>query len=126
MNTATHKDTYDHFIGSGALDWPWYQDEDEYAEGTDLNGWWIRFVEYSDNGPVLDSNGRPLVHTLNHAAIMRAVRQIVRTENRPSYVGPKVVKECQNFLFDRENTDFDADTADQVMQLAAFGEIKYS
>lgn len=128
LTAPTQHDTYEQFIGSGALDYhPWYQEITEFDNSDCGNeGWFIHFTEYDDDGPVTDDNGKPLVRVLNHAKIIRAIADIAGTKKRPTYVGPELISECQTFHFgDPEDCDFDADTADQVMQLAAFGEIRY-
>jgi hypothetical protein len=35
------------------------------------------------------------------------------------------VRECRNLIFDADEVDFDADSADQLLQVAVLGEIVF-
>lgn len=115
---VTAQDTYDIFIGSGALAYSWYQD---IAEGsTEADPWSVTFTEDGDNGPEGE-------HTISHKTVMRAVRRIASKDGAEiRALAPAVRKECQALVFKGpDDVDFDADMADQVLQVAAFGEVVY-
>lgn len=127
VKAPTQAHTYSDFMGSGALSYPWY-DVDEYEEGdASNNGWRVTFQECDDYGPVTDDSGNPMMFTFDHASITRAVWLIVLTKDSTHpRVSDECVKQCRNLLFkDHDDVDFDAWSADHVMQIATFGEIRY-
>lgn len=119
MHKATYQDTDDHFLGSGALDFcPWYTNI-SMTPATDTESWTLTFTDLADE-PAADVATE---RTITHADIMRAVRAIAggTVEVRDEYR-----KECRLFQFGKlDECDFDAVSADVVIQVAAFGEIIY-
>jgi len=113
---ATSEDTYIHFLGSGALDYGWWG-VDEWL-GDEKSDWRIRLIERDD-----DRNPVGL-YTLTHKKIMSAVYKIARTV--VPYAEGETRKQCKAFLKDVDDADFDAGTADNVIQVALFGEVRYS
>lgn len=121
----TQRNTYTTFIESGALMYLHYEVVEHDSGDPDHEGWQVTFTQPEGEGCDLDVDGKPKVHTLNHQVIMGAVRRIAQKEDRPEIL-TRVVRECQKFLFGApSDTDFDADWADRVMQVAVFGEIRY-
>lgn len=122
-----HMDTWVHLLGSGATDYEWYQElrytPDNVGESdnrVDYRNWTFTFTEYGDNG----STGK--TYTIGHKDVMQAMRKMV-SKDRPEYVSDAAVRECKCFLdyASRDDTDFDAATADEVLQVAAFGKVIY-
>lgn len=115
----TPNDTYTIFIGSGCLSYPWYRDVVAPNEPSDgATDWVLGFTEYGDNGP----EGP---HAITHKDVMRAVRKI-GSKDGAELVPAEARKECHALLFQgADAADFDADAADVVLQLAAFGEVVY-
>lgn len=120
--------TWDHFIGSGALQYPWYGVESHDAPETDA--WSLTFRDAED--PAEGEENR--VYTLDHGRIMSAVCQLARAYvarmEHNATVGDhdastETTRQCCLFLADPDCADFDAITADEVMQVAAFGSIIY-
>lgn len=123
MSAPTHMDTYLHIIGSCAMQYGWYRDiaesntpdDDPLFDHPDMwVGWSVSWTD-DDSG---DS------HTVDHAAIMSAMRKIMATD-RPEFLTGTAVQACRDFMRDRDDADFDADTADQVIQVCAFGKVIY-
>lgn len=121
--------TFDHFIGAGAMQWEWYgrpryhgvPDQSLDQPDSAYVGWAVDFVQTDDDGP-----GE--ARRLDHASIMRAVWQLAWAAD-PGVRHATVIN-CRLLLAtDGEDVpdevDFDADTADTVMQVAAFGEVIY-
>jgi hypothetical protein len=83
------------------------------------DGWeWVVVVE----NPNDDGN---LTVTLDHEKVLAAVRRIA--EFGVKHVSDKCIEQCRRLLSaDWDDTDFDADLADQVLQVAALGECPYS
>lgn len=127
ITRPTQFDTYSTFILSGALAHPWYVATTDNTATVTLDneaghiGWTVTF-EQSD----YDGTSAAPRHIVNHHGIMRAVRACAKHVNRPRGVGNACAQQARNFLFKRDQADFDSDTADQVIQVAAFGEIIYS
>lgn len=119
----TPQDTYSIFIGSGALQYPWYEMIAFNNVGDDIDppdNWSVTFElprEFTEN-----ENKR---YTLDHASIMRAVHKIVRGVARGVHPNGLVRKECRTLLRDVEDCDFDADLADCVLQVVAFNSVNY-
>jgi hypothetical protein len=121
---ATPNDTNSTFIGSGALSWDWYQEIDCTGGANTLepsDDWAVTFALPSEDE---DTPGKR--YTLDHRSIMRAVNMIVRTDVKGVNPHGAVRRECRAFLSDPDECDFDAATADCVMQVAAFGEVVYA
>lgn len=119
----TPQDTYCHFIGSGALTWSWYTDVAATGDTDPLapaDDWSVTFALPDDEE---DTPGKR--YTLDHASLMRAVHAIVRGQGKGINPHGIVRKECRAFLADPSDCDFDAGSADCVMQVAAFGEVIY-
>lgn len=124
---AIRQDSFNYIVGAMPLgEWPWYQDISYYPEGVwgldhkDYRKWSVTFMEYDDYGSVEQ-------HTFGHAEIMLAMRRMISSD-RPQYVSDAAVRECKSFLnaSTRDDTDFDSVTADEVIQIATFGEVRYS
>ena len=110
-----HEDTESIFIGSGALSYSWWEDtrltHDYYeAKGyREAKSW------------CLDASVDDTWVTITHERVMQAVRAIVKDGHGATEVA---VEECQHLLeFGPDDVDFDADTADQVLQVAALGKV---
>lgn len=119
----TPQNTFDIFIGSGALSSPWYEEisitGSEFGEVTD--DWSMTFSlprEFEDDEPSTR-------YTVTHKLIMRTVRKIVRGEQKGINPNGEVRKECRTMLKDVEDCDFDAGTADCVLQAVAFDDVVY-
>ncbi|MFJ8699478.1 hypothetical protein [Streptomyces ardesiacus] len=114
----TQQDTYDHIFGSGF----------------DMYGWWgIIRPEWDQREPaphgwsVLvsvetgDHVWRDILVT--HSVILSAMRKLATGDVK--YATDSVAEACRDFLNDPEDADFDAGTADEVMQMATLGEVVY-
>ncbi len=112
---ATSEDTYTHFLGSGALDYSWWG-VDEW-HGDEKSDWFVRLIERDDDSEPVG------LFLLTHKKLMDAVRTIAR---RPvPYAEGETRRQCRAFLKDVDDADFDAATADNVIQVALFGEVRY-
>lgn len=126
----TGADTWTHFIGSGALSYPWYDVVSHYAPEADV--WRLSFTDGCDAMVQPDR-----VYALYHERVMRTVRSLARaypdhwdcaavdSSDLPFGASLEVMRQCALFLADPEYAGFDADTADQVMQVCAFGKVIY-
>lgn len=125
MTPPTEQDTFMHIIGSGALSHSWYtevESADVFTDAAsdkpeDFVGWWVRWVDQEDNKQ----------YTVDHGSVMGAMRRMMKAKDngRPEWVSDTASAECRHFLFDRDECDFDAETADEVIQVAAFGHVVY-
>lgn len=115
----TPQDTADHFFGA-AIDhyswWSHFEGSWDFRESAP-DDWSMTVRIDNPNGP-----GK-LTRIVTHSMLMGAVRTILRGDGK--YVSDATRQECRNFMFDRGATDFDADTADQVVQMAVLGEVVY-
>lgn len=130
-NTITEQDTWDHFIGSGALSYGWYAEVDgDWGEFDYQDGRKRWQVTFEDGEAEDDAESKQF--TLDHGTLMTVVKDLAHKwidgyEPVEGYAEPhsETRRQCAQFLADKEYTDFDAATADQVMQVAAFGKILY-
>lgn len=121
MPEITSQDTGDVFIGSGALSYSWWElvEMQGISHPDNADDWHVTVTVLDDDTP-----GKR--YTFNHAEIMKAVRKIAagRVPGLPS--DGITVRECRTFIFDGpEESDFDAESADNVLQVVAFGEVVY-
>lgn len=124
----TGADTWIHFLGSGALSYFWY--DVKRHTGAETDAWCLYFTD----GEEPDDTR---VYVIDHAAVMVAVRNLARAypdhwdctgadaSDLPFGASLETMRQCALFLADPEYADFDADTADQVMQVCAFGSVVY-
>jgi hypothetical protein len=109
------------FLGSGADSYSWYWDA---TVRTDDTGWTFTFRDGAEDE---EHPEQGKAYTLTHKDVMRAARKIVaKGGQQTAKVSDECVRECRTLVFkDPEDCDFDADTADQVLQVAAFGAVVY-
>jgi hypothetical protein len=123
MTKVSPQDTVDAFIGSGALSYSWWRVGDFYGtnELTSPEDWYLVLTEVGDDGEPGESV------RVDHTTVMRAVNKLARTAlaDRPRYMAETVIRECRNLISDPDDADFDADSADQVLQFMMFGEVVY-
>lgn len=121
MKQATPTDTFDHMMGSGAIQWSWW---------TNLK-WNVAPDPGSTNVPdnwecVLtceDGNYESKSAVINHKEVMKAARFVMSNDIRFMSVITK--QECRNLIFDRDEVDFDAGTADELLQYMVLGEVVF-
>lgn len=117
---VTEQDVFDHIMGAGAFTFPWWYDV-EYAgiEGLDVHDFWSAtiWVENPDDG--LET----IIFAVDHAQIMATLDVIANAA--PEYVSRETVKQARLLLNDPDEADFDACTADEVLQVMAFGDVVY-
>lgn len=122
-NKITPQETFSMFIGSGALSYPWYEEIAFNNTGDDIDppdDWSVTFElprEFAEN------EGKR--YTLNHKLIMRAVHKIVSGQQKGINPNGVVRQQCRIMLRDFEDCDFDAGTADCVLQAVAFNDVVY-
>lgn len=119
VTAATPQDSYDHTFGTGATGYEWWHQARPAGvadDGTVRDDWQVRVT--CDTG-----NGGEITLTVTHEVIMRAAAAITRTH--PAYVGQATVRQCRNLLWHADDADFDADSGDQLLQVAVLGEIVF-
>ncbi|MFF3416803.1 hypothetical protein ACFYW9_19200 [Streptomyces sp. NPDC002698] len=116
--TPTQQDTYDHIFGSSFDIHSWWgpvrPDWDRREDAP--HGWHVMV-------PVLDGDSDWRNVMVTHSMILGAMGRLA--EGDVKYATDSVELECREFLKDPENADFDAATADEVMQMVTLGEIVY-
>ncbi|MES9589945.1 hypothetical protein ABWK57_13950 [Streptomyces sp. NPDC094045] len=114
MKTPTPEETFDHILGACPDSYSWW-DLDTNVTGTTVpDDWEVK-------GTVDDLNGGPALPVqLGHVDIVRAIRK-----KAGKYVPRSAQRSCSDFIFRRDEADFDAGTADEVLQVAALGEVVY-
>lgn len=119
----SQQDTYDHIFGScfdmygwwGAVRPEW--DQRERAP----HGWSV-LVPVRDADRDGDNKWRTTMVT--HSVLMGAIRRIADGSVH-KYVPSEAKDACKDFLQDPESADFDADSADVVMQVACLNEVAF-
>jgi hypothetical protein len=122
MKTATPKDTWDHTIGAGGLQYAWWL-ECKRVKGVSDAGDAADDWEYeitADDG----DDGEKTV-TVNHAAVMRAARKMASKDCTIPGVGQIAKREARNLIFDADAADLDACAADEVLQVIVLGEVVF-
>jgi hypothetical protein len=114
MNPATPQDTFDHMIGAGAFQWEWWHGL--RVTGEDTPEWTATVtIDNGDDGEV--------TKTIDHKTVMAAARRFM--SNPPKYSGDAARQACRDLVFNRDEADFDADSADQLLQFIVLGEIVF-
>ena len=122
-----HIDTYWAVIGAAPFTWSWWQPMDERLPEDDPFGdyprkwinWSVSAAELGDDGSIVST------HTFTHADIVRACQAILGGIPGHDFRA-EVQANCTELLYgDPDDVDFDADGADAVLQVAAFGEVRY-
>ncbi|MGW2710740.1 hypothetical protein HKX69_05915 [Streptomyces argyrophyllae] len=112
------QDTYDHIFGSSFNMYGWWGPiRPDWDQRYDAPHGWSVLV------PVWDGKHRLRTVLVTHSVILAAMRKIAKGSAK--YTTREVVQACQDFLHDPEDADFDANTADEVMQVATLGEVVY-
>jgi hypothetical protein len=120
MQTASPQDTFDSLFGSGAMMYSWWID----AEFTGIDsGGHIQTIDWTAKVTADDGNDGETVATIDHKAILKAARQVMKA--RPEYASDALVRECRNLIFDADELDFDANSADEILQVIVLGEIVF-
>lgn len=120
MKTATPQDTFDHMIGSGALSYEWWHAVDVNgvkANGYDAEDDWSAVIS-ADNG-----DGGEATATINHALVLKTARAIIK--DHPQYASDALIRESRHLIFNADETDFDACSADEFLQIMVLGEIVF-
>jgi hypothetical protein len=114
----TPQDTYDHIFGScfDVYDWWGPVESDWDRQEAAPYGWSVTV-------PVLDGDNNWRDVKVSHFIILGAMLRLA--EGDVMYASESVALDCGEFLKDPENADFDAATADEVMQMVTLGEIVY-
>ena len=112
IKSATYHDTFNIVIGSGSLDYEWWHEVEVWNAYTDI--WAVKLTGENCEGDEIDV-------IINHDLVMKTARAIIKTA--PKYASNALVRECQNLLFDSDKVDFDANSADELLQVMVMGEI---
>ncbi|MFF8629700.1 hypothetical protein [Streptomyces werraensis] len=119
MSEITQQDTYDHIFGSSfdIYNW-WGQIRPEWDQREPAPHGWSVVVpfEHGDTGEWRKA-------LVTHSMILSAMRRLAKGDVK--YASDSVAEACRDFLADPEDADFDAATADEVMQIVTLGEVVY-
>jgi hypothetical protein len=127
IRSATPQETFDHMLGSGATSFTWWVNCAIFnvRDGKAQDDW--EAILTCDDG-----NDATKTLRLNHESVMKAAREILRnylsdqaTSEHVPHVPHTVIRECAHLVFDADETDFDADSADCLLQLMVLGEIPF-
>jgi hypothetical protein len=114
METATPQDTFNHTIGAGALSYGWWLNT--RVTGEDSPDWTATIT--ADDG-----NDGEVTVTIRHQTVLTAARAVLAS--RPEYASDALVRECGHLIFDAGETDFDAASSDELLQVMVLGKIIY-
>lgn len=113
-------------FGSGALTYSWWQGWErafpwELDEHDEPPAHWAYKITAED--PMGDGT---ITAFVTHWSLIGAMNAIAHP-HEPWGVdaGPAALHECRAFLFDPDHADFDANTADIVLQVAVYGEAHF-
>jgi hypothetical protein len=120
LTKATPQDTYDHMFGSGALSYSWWRG----TKTTGVDGATRRASDdWSIKVTCEDGNDGEITVTVDHATVLRAARKVI--DSPPKYGSSALVQECKHLIFDNDETDFDANSADELLQYICLGEVVF-
>lgn len=119
----SQRETYEVVTGSSAEMWDWYEsfraepawphmgvpDSSSYWDGWTVTG---RIVYYEDDA---------VDFTIGHGDVVRAMQRIA--DGEITYASTGVTENARLFLSDPDMADFDAGTADEVIQVAVLKEV---
>jgi hypothetical protein len=115
----TEQDTYDHIFGSGFDTYSWWgQVRTSWDMRNPAPDGWTAYVPVEDG-----DTGEWRTAMVTHSLILGAMEKLA--EGDVKYATDSVARECREFLKGPEDADFDAGTADEVMQMVTLGEIIY-
>lgn len=128
VRTATPQNTFDHMFGSGATSYSWWRSvktlwSDEGQDGNAPDDWAVMVA--CEDGE--DGIKRA---TITHEKVMETAREIVRMylskqeAGRPQ-VNDDVVKQCAMLIFEADDCDFDAGSADCLLQIMVIGSVVF-
>ena len=120
IKTASPQDTFDSLFGSGAMMYSWWINA-EFL-GIDSGGH-IQTDEWTAKVTAENGDGGETTVTIDHKAILKAARQIMKV--RPEYASDALVRESRHLIFDADELDFDANSADEILQVIVLGEIVF-
>jgi hypothetical protein len=138
INSAKAKDTADLILGSGATSYEWYLGSKDSRVWTGktignevFKDWHITLLMEDPE----DSDDHSVEVLLNHKMVMKWARHVVKNkgkevEYRPGrwYRAWSVALEdaCAALVFNVDDADFDAPSADELIQLAAYGRVVFA
>lgn len=135
MNPATARDTADLIIGSGADQYDWYQGSESAhvwdESGNAFDDWHVTYLMIDADDP----NTEPVRRVdFDHRVVMKWARYVLanpvkmlRTTTGTEYPAwsDALERECRHLVFNVQECDFDASSADELIQLAAYGEVVF-
>ena len=113
--TFTAADTHALLLGSGALRYRWYSN---VLIAEEHGAWTLDFIDEQQNSQQ---------YRVTHAEVVRQMQRINTLPRSTTGVGAETQRNVRALiLHGPDAAQFDDDCADQVLQLAAFGEVLYS
>lgn len=113
------------FFGSGATSYPWWEITEAYGafEMDEPDDWSVVMIALGDG----TEPGGELVaqKTVTHDTIVLALNKI-RRQGSDLGVSTTAWQEAGIFLEDPDEADFDANSADEVLQVAVIGRVMFS
>lgn len=137
INSAKPTDTADLIMGAGSTGFSWYRGSERShiwdRASNPYENWHVTLLMEDINSADEDDNIRV---TLDHKAVMKQARYVVANKGKmrpPARPGGKewpawsqaLERECTNLVFNVDACDFDAASADELIQLAAYGEVVF-
>lgn len=118
---ASPQDTFTHIFGSGFTMYDWWLQTEEIGCGDNFDNvpadWKVRVV-------VEDGNGEPKEVMVDHATIIKACWEIIQMDHHIGMT-ESTVRNVGCLLFNNDSTDFDANSADELMQWITLGEVVF-
>jgi hypothetical protein len=120
--SAKPQDTYDHIFGSGFETWDWWRKIEELTGTEDGNHVTADYmIQVTIEDPKHED--AELVMAFGHDRIIESCWKIIL--DVPKYMGPDCVRNCGALLFNADDADFDAASADELVQYIMLGSVEY-
>ena len=79
--------------------------------------------EWSAEITAANGDGGEVTVTINHAQVLKTARAIIK--DHPQYASDALIRESRHLIFNADETDFDAVSADEFLQVMVLGEIVF-
>lgn len=136
IKSAKATDTADCIMGAGATMFDWYKGSERShiwdGNSNPYPNWHVTLLMVDPEED--ESSGATVRVTLDHSVVMKWARYVLANKGKmiktarseyPAW-SQALEQQCSNLVFSSDDCDFDAASADELIQLAAYSEVVFS